>query len=83
MLSLFDCQGKKYAPFNKEEMQSFSFTIFPHEDRSTLDTARAYTLIFQYQMRQLLKALQVVQSDIIQFTTDNNPELEAFPCQNA
>lgn len=34
-------------------------------------------------MRQLLKALQVVQSDIIQFTTDNNPELEAFPCQNA
>lgn len=34
-------------------------------------------------MRQLLKALQDLSSDIIQFATDDNPELEAFPCQNA
>lgn len=32
-------------------------------------------------MRQLLKALQDLSSDIIQFTTNDNPELEASPAR--
>lgn len=76
--------GKKNAPFNKEETRSISSTILPHEDSSTLDAAGANNLFFfLYQMRQLLKALQDLSSDIIQFTTNDNPALEASPCQNA
>lgn len=74
---------KKKAPFNKEETRSISSTIHPHEDSSTLDAAGANIFIFLYQMRQLLKALQDLSSDIIQFTTNDNPALEASPCQNA